>query len=125
MVSRFRITACALAFGVLAWSGPAHAAKNYIQGQVLDRNGQPVERAIVTLAPGNVQLITDGEGKFLIDYARDDAGQRVRLATKVDYQLEVFKPGFHTEAKKFFYKHGAIQVDEITLNEDGLKTSSW
>lgn len=121
MTSAVRVAAFALALGALSWASPAHAAKNYIAGQVLDRNGAPVERAIVTLEPGNVQLITDGQGKFLIDYARDGGGQRVKLATKVDYKLEVFKPGFHTEALNFFYKHGAIAVDQITLKEDTIK----
>lgn len=119
--SAARGVAFAVALAVAGWPSPSFAGKNYIAGQVLDRNGDPVERAIVTLAPGNVQLITDADGKFVIDYARDGTGQRVKLGTKVDYKLEVFKPGFHTEALKFFYKHGAIAVDEITLKEDTIR----
>lgn len=99
----------------------AHAGRNAISGQVLDRNGDPVERAIVALEPGNVQLVTDGEGRFYIDYARDTAGQRVRLATKVDVEIEIFKPGFHTEEVTFYYKRGLIEVEEITLKEETLR----
>jgi hypothetical protein len=107
----------------VALAMPAEASRNYISGQVIDRNGKPVERAIVTLAPGNVQLVTDSEGKFLIDYLRDDAGQRMRLARKVDYQLEVFKPGYHTESLPVHYKRGAVAVDPFTLKEDTIEVT--
>jgi hypothetical protein len=101
----------------------AEAGHNAISGRVLDRNGKPVERAIVTLAPGNVQLITDTEGRFLIDYLRDDAGTRVKLARKANYQLEVFKPGFRTEAMQFYYKAGALAIDDMTLAEDSIQVT--
>jgi hypothetical protein len=106
---------------MLALASPAFAAKNQISGQVLDRNGEPVTRAIVTLAPGNVQMITDDEGKFLIDYLRSDAGERVKLARKTDYDLEVFKPGYHIEKRNFFYKRGVVEVDAITLSPETVK----
>lgn len=114
------LVACVLVFG-LAVSPPAEAGKAGISGQVLDRNGEPVARAVVTLAPGNVQLITDASGKFLIDYVRDAEGQRAKLTKKVDYVLEVFKPGFNLEKRKFFYKSGVVIVDAITLAEDTIK----
>jgi len=44
----------------------------------------------------------------------------VKLARKVDYQLEVFKPGFHTEAKTFFYKNGSLWMEDMTLKEDSI-----
>ena len=53
----------------------AEAGRNQIGGQILDRNGEPVNRAIVSLVPGNVQLMTDREGNFLIDYLRDEDGE--------------------------------------------------
>ena len=114
------LTASVLVFG-LAVAAPAYAGKAGITGQVLDRNGEPVARAVVTLAPGNVQLITDADGKFLIDYVRDTEGQRAKLTRKVDYVLEVFKPGFNLEKRKFFYKTGLVVVDAITLAEDTIK----
>ena len=116
--SWFRLAAMSAA---LLFAFPAMAAHNYIAGQILDRNGKPVDRAIVTLAPGNVQLITDAEGKFLIDYLRDDGGNRVKLAKKANYNLEVFKPGFHIEKAQLFYKSGPMAVDAITLKEDTLR----
>ena len=98
----------------------AEAGKNSISGRVLDRNGQPVERAIITLAPGNVELITDADGTFWIDYLRDSAGERVKLAKKANYALEVFKPGFHTASVQFYYKKGAFVVEDQVLKEDSI-----
>lgn len=110
-----------LAMFAMVFGSDAFAGKNAIEGQVFDRNGEPVVRAVVTLTPGNVQLVTDVQGKFLIDYARDEAGERVRMPTKVDVELEVFKPGFHTHDVHFFYKRGAVQVEQITLSEDTIE----
>lgn len=110
-----------LALALLLAAGPAWAAKNSISGQVVDRNGKPVTRAIITLAPGNVQMITDDQGKFTIDYLRSESGERVKLTKKVDYDLEVFKPGFHVEKRNFFYKSGPVSVDTITLAEETVQ----
>ena len=98
----------------------ALAGRNSISGRVLDRNGNPVERAIITLAPGNVELITDADGRFFIDYLRDPAGERVKLAKKANYALEIFKPGFHTESAQFYYKKGAFIVEDKVLSEDSI-----
>lgn len=113
----------ALPLLALLLSPAASAGKNAIIGQVETRNGQPVERAIVTLEPGNVQIITDVDGRFLIDYLRDDEGERTKLAKKTEYTVEIFKPGFHTHEVKFFYKRGTVVVDTITLKEDTLEVA--
>jgi len=109
-----------LALALVAAS-PAMAARNFISGQVVNRNGQPVERAIITLTPGNVQLVTDAEGRFLIDYLRDETGKRSKLLKKRDYSLEVFKPGFHLVTLPFFYKKGGVAMETLTLEEETLK----
>lgn len=108
---------------VLLVAPAAQAGRNAISGQVLTRNGDAVERAIVTLQPGSVQIITDVEGRFLIDYLRDDAGDRTRLAKKTEYTVEIFKPGYHTHELTFFYKRGAVVIDNVTLKEDTLEVS--
>ena len=120
--SRLDVRAAAVLLA-LSLAGPAFAAHNQISGQVLDRNGKPITRAIITLAPGNVQMITDEEGKFTIDYLRTDAGERIKLTKKVDYDLEVFKPGFHVEKRNFFYKSGPVAVDTITLAEETVQVT--
>ena len=86
----------------------ACAGKGFISGQVIDRNGDPVDRAIVKLAPGNVQLVTDREGRFLIDYLRDETGERIKLAKRTAYEVEVWKPGFHTQEISLGYKRGEV-----------------
>lgn len=106
---------------LLALSAPtAHAGRNAIAGQVFDRNGQPVNRAIVALRPGNVELVTDRQGRFLIDYLRDEDGSRTRLARKTDYALEVFKPGYHVHTVDLFFKRGAVDLPAITLVEETI-----
>ncbi len=100
---------------------PAHAARHYITGVVKDRNGAPLDRAVITLAPGNVQLVTDREGRFLIDYLRDDEGERTRLSKRTDYALEVFKPGYHIQSERFYYKAGPLELQALTLVEETIK----
>ena len=41
--------------------------------------GEPLPRAVVSLVPGNVELVTDRDGRFVIDYLRDQSGERVKL----------------------------------------------
>ena len=111
-------TLCTLAFLVLA--GPAQAG-NQLIGLVNDRNGDPVNRAIVSLVPGNVQLMTDRDGQFLIDYLRDEEGERIRLKKRTSYVLEVFKPGFHTQSFNVEYKRGPLELPLVTLVEETIE----
>ena len=55
-----------------------------VQAQSLQRNGvTPLlvvlsdGRANVTLTPGNVEIITDDDGRFMIDYLRDTANIKI------------------------------------------------
>jgi hypothetical protein len=100
---------------------PALAGRHYIEGDINDRNGEPLDRAIVTLQPGNVQLVTDREGRFLIDYLRDEDGERTRLAKKTEYILEVFKPGFHVHTETFYFKKGVLAVEAVTMLEETIQ----
>ena len=99
---------------------PAHAGRHAISGQVMDRNGDPIDRAIVSLEPGNVELVTDREGRFLIDYLRKDNGDRTRLEKKTDYTIEVFRPGYHTTSQDFFFKRGELDLATLTLREETI-----
>lgn len=99
---------------------PAHAASPGIGGRVVDRNGEPISRAIVSLVPGNVELVTDRDGRFQIDYLRDTSGERVKLEKKTDYKLEVFKAGYHAFTLPVQYKHGALEVDTVTMVEETI-----
>ncbi len=107
-----------LAVAALSAASPAFAARNRLSGQVLDRNGEAIERAVVTLDPGNVQLVTDGDGRFTIDYLRDDGGERSRLLKKTKYTFDVYKPGFHTFTLSIYYKKGEVMLEPVTLAED-------
>jgi hypothetical protein len=100
------------------------ANKHAITGQVLDRNGEPLERVNVALAPGNVEIITDETGKFLVDYLRDDEGNRVKLQKRTEYTLSFFKVGFHEEKATVVYKRGTLVVEPVTLKEDTIRVES-
>ncbi len=102
----------------------ACAVKHSISGQVLDRNGEPVERANVALAPGGVEIVTDDSGHFLIDYLRDDEGTRVKLSRRTEYQAEIFKVGFHAETTSFFFKRGELVLEPVTLTEDTIRVDT-
>ncbi len=110
----------ALLAGALA-PATAHAGKHLIKGSVLDRNGDPVERVNVTLAPGNVEIITDETGAFLVDYLRDEEGNRTRLSKRTEYTVVFFKVGYHEEKVTFLYKRGEHALETVTLKEETIK----
>lgn len=97
------------------------AGKRAIHGTVVDRNGRPMDRVIVSLDPGGVELITDSEGQFMIDYLRDEAGERVKLDKKTEYTLEAFRTGFHVERLDFYFKRGELVLDPVTMKEDTIR----
>ena len=100
--------------------GTAFAASHVIGGRVVDRNGEPLSRVVVSLAPGNVELVTDRDGRFLIDYLRDEQGERIKLGKKTEYTLEVFKPGFHTFQVPVSYRRGELEVETVTMIEETI-----
>ena len=95
-----------------------------ISGSVMDRNGSPIERAIVSLEPGNVELITDSDGGFIIDYLRADDGERIKLDKRTDYTVSVFKPGYHDADTSFFYKRGELFLEPLTMVEDTIRVET-
>jgi hypothetical protein len=97
----------------------AHAA-NLIGGRVVDRNGQPLPRAIISLSPGNVEMVTDQDGRFVINYLRDESGERVKLDAKTDYTLEVFLTGYHTFTVAVPFRRGEVEVETVTMVEESL-----
>ena len=99
----------------------ALAGNNSISGAVQDRNGNPIDQAIVALKPGNVELVTDREGKFFIDYLRSEQGNRIKLKAKREFSLEIFKVGFHTETRTFFYRRGPVTLETIRLIEETIQ----
>ncbi len=116
-----RALAHAALIAALALPAVAQAGRHRLEGVVQDRNGEPVNRAIVSLLPGNVQLMTDREGNFLIDYLRDAEGERVRFKKRTTYTVEVFKPGFHTQALNVEYRSGPLALPSVTLVEESIE----
>lgn len=92
-----------------------------ITGQVIDRNGEPMDRVVVSLQPGNVELVTDSDGRFMIDYLRDEEGERTKLDKRQDYAVELFRPGYHITESSHYYKKGELIIEPITLTEDTIK----
>lgn len=97
-----------------AWAGAA------IGGVVTDQNGRPIANAQIRLSPGNVELVTTREGRWDISYLRDDDGERVKLAKRQEYRLEVIKLGFHTRTVPVSYKRGVLEVDAVMLVPETL-----
>ena len=97
------------------------ANRRHITGQVLDRNGEPMDRVVVSLQPGNVEMVTDSEGNFTIDYLRDDEGERVKLDKRQDYDIELFRPGYHISESSIYYKKGELFLAPLTLTEDTIE----
>lgn len=99
---------------------PAHAKKPVIYGTVQDRNGQGISRVNVKLAPGNVEILTDENGKFTVDYLRDEEGNRVKLGKKTTYSFEYFKVGFLPEKGTVDFRRGELFLEPVTLKEDTI-----
>ena len=97
------------------------AGHHAISGVVTDRNGRPLDRVIVSLEPGGVELVTDQQGAFTIDYLRDEEGRRVRLAKRTDYKLSLIKPGYNVSREAFFYKRGELALEALTMVEDVIE----
>ena len=111
-----------------AWlllAASAWGAKHSIAGRVVDRNGEPMSRAVVSLSPGNVELVTDRDGRFLVDYLRDEAGERVKMQKKTEYALTVFKPGFHDFAVAIPYKRGPLELEQVTMIEETIAVDDF
>lgn len=102
-----------------AFAAPAFA-KGAIHGSVTDRNGAPMSRVNVRIIPGNVEIVTDEQGLFTIDYLRDADGNRTRLTTKTTYTFEVYKLGFQLAKADIEYKRGDIDLEPVTLLPDTI-----
>ena len=105
--------------GCLALS--ACGGKRIISGMVTDSTGAPLDNAIIRLDPGNVELVTDRQGQFVIDYLRTDNASRIGISKRQTYVLDVFKPGFSIEQREFYYKSGQHLVGEIPLTAEVLR----
>ncbi len=99
----------------------AVAKGHAIVGQVVDRNGKPVERVNVSLAPGNVEIVTDNSGGFRIDYLRDAEGNRIKLTKKTEYVLTFFRVGYNEDSLRLSYKRGELVLEPFTLQEDSIR----
>ena len=100
------------------------AVKRSISGQVVNRNGEGVERVNVKIEPGNVEIITDDEGRFFLDYLRDEEGNRIKLKKRSDYTVELFKVGYHDEKSEIHYVRGDLVVEPFTLTEETIRVDT-
>ena len=115
----------------LALAGCAH---QNIAGAVLDRNGSPVVGVIVSVEPGpnqssgegvtRVEVLTDAEGRWSVDYLRNTVGERVRLARRTRYRVEAFRVGYHVVDAEFDYRRGEVEVAPLTLTEDAIRVAA-
>jgi hypothetical protein len=105
----------ALLASLLLAAPAASAAKHQIAGKVVDQNGKSVTNVVVSVEPGNLQIATGADGAFLVDYLRDEGGERVKVTRKTDYAFEFFKAGFHTVQIKVRFVKGTVTMDPVAL----------
>lgn len=99
-------------------------AHGVIAGQVQDRNGQPVNGALVSVEPGGVVVLTDPQGRYRIDYLRDAEGEREPLHRHTDYTVSAFKPGYHVLTQEVHFQRGELLVEPVVLVEDTIRVDS-
>lgn len=109
---------------ILALPAVAHAKKPAIYGQVVDRNGEALAWVIVKMTPGNVEIVTDENGNFKIDYWRDEEGNIIKFVKRTEYEIEYFKVGYHPEKQAFYYKRGELFLEPVTLKEETIAVKS-
>ena len=90
---------------------------------MLDRNGDPIERPIESVQPGGVEIVTDENGRYVIDNLPTADGNRTDLRKKTEYQLEAFLPGYHITRASLSYRRGKVEADTITLVPDTVRMS--
>jgi len=100
------------------------ASRRSVSGAVVDRNGAPVPRAIVALAPGTAEVLTDDAGRYTFLYARDAAGERVPLRPRSAYTVAVVRPGFHLAEVEARYARGRVELPPITLIPETLRVDA-
>lgn len=110
-----------IALVAAALHAPAAWARPAIHGEVQDRNGQPLARVNVRVAPGNIEIVTDDDGRFTIDYLRDDEGRRGRLKGRTTYTFEVYKLGFQLARLDLAYTRGEVTLEPVTLDPDTIQ----
>ncbi|MEM6928469.1 MAG: hypothetical protein AAF602_16155, partial [Myxococcota bacterium] len=77
-------------------------------------------------APGGQRLALHEHG--LVERARthddelrpDGAERRIKLQKRAEYELEVFKPGFHLHDSGVYFRKGEMTVAPITLVEETI-----
>jgi len=116
------MTRSPLLLAALALSGCSR--HHAIFGIVQDRNGEPLARVVVGLSPGNVELVTDEAGQFTVDYLRDESGARTKLQRRSDYEITLFKPGYHNASTTFYFKRGELQLEPMSLTEDTIRVEA-
>ena len=111
---------------VILLLGTGCGASRAITGTITDADGRPLDRAIVSMEPGGVQLVTNREGEFVIDYLRDESSDRTALQKKQTYTLDVYKPGFSIQQLDLYYKGGehivapiALSTEQLSVQDDG------
>lgn len=106
--------------------GVAWAKKPAIFGSVVDRNGDSIAMVNVSMRPGEVEIVSDAKGEFMIDYWRDEEGNRIKFQKRTEYTIEYFKVGYHPEKQTFYFKRGELFLEPVVLKEEtiGVKASS-
>jgi len=107
----------------LAAAAPAFGGGSAIGGSVVDRNGVPLGRVMVKLATpdaGEVEVVTDPNGLWRVEYLRDEQGEHIKLGKKTTYTLELFKVGYHLQSMPVEYKRGALDLPEVRLVPDSI-----
>lgn len=92
--------------------------KRLLFGRVVDRYDKPIMRAIVGMAPGSSERISNKWGEFEFVYGINGEGERQPLRLGHDYTISAWKPGYHETTQIVRFEGGPQEVPTITLVED-------
>lgn len=92
-------------------------------GRVVDRNDKPLSRVSITIAPGEVERISNRWGEYEVDYLFSAEGERMSLGKNKDYAISAFKAGYREAVQVVRFSGGTLEVPTITLVEDTIRMS--
>ena len=88
---------------------------------VVDRGGNPSDKDVETaLADGRGLAVTTEGGRWVVDHLNSADGFNLGLPLRHQYEVTVYKPGFHLWKDNVVYEKGTLQV-EVTLYPDAIE----
>ncbi len=93
-----------------------------IRGIVVDNSGNPVRGIKISSQPPTSKTISDGNGKFVIEFARDEMGNKIPIA-QGSYLLRFQAVGFEPKSRVIQFKGIDFNLGQVVIQRKSLEIS--